>query len=80
MDIWYADFSPGKNLPRSVTVPRVLTSFQKRTVGEAHRRSRPDDPDEQNERARPGPTVDGDGAGGEGSAVNEGMFMHEFIV
>ena len=34
--------------------------------------------DEEHEGARPGPAIDGDGAGGEGGAGLERIFMYEF--
>ena len=61
-EIWYARFPPGKKCGRSsraVDVPRT----------NRRRRSAPlEDPDEDDEVACPGPAIDGNSAGGEGSA------------
>ena len=57
----------GSHQARSVAVPHVQATLQKQTIGpvEAHSWK---DPDEEDEGARPGLAIDGDGAGGEGSA------------
>ena len=63
LEIWYVRFPPGKKRGRSSRAGNAPKANRWPC-----RSAQLEDPDEEDEGARPGLAIDGDGAGGEGSA------------